>query len=694
MDGNHDRLALWLPVLFGTGIAVYFSLTFEPAFWLGGVSLVVFASVSVFLIFRRGFVFYLGVVGTLVSAGFSAAQLHAHLSDAPKIARKIGPVEISGRVLHVEPTENGVRVLLDTLVIPRLTPAGTPDRVRISVRGTDHGMAPGRQVRLLVILQPPPEPALPGGYDFARKAWFERIGAVGFSLGPPRSVSHAAGFSLRASVASLRQHATERILAAAPAGTGPVAAALMTGERRAIPEATLAAMRDSGLAHLLAISGLHIGLVAGLLFFAVRFVLSAVEPLALRCSTKKIAAVFAIAGAFGYLLISGGTIPTQRAFLMVAITLLAVLIDRNAISMRLVAVAATAVLLLAPESLLSASFQMSFAAVVALIAVYERVGGRLAARRRRNGLLVTIGLFFAATLLTTIIATVATSPFAAFHFNRLALYGLPANMLAVPLTALWIMPWSIAAFGLMPFGLESLALTPMGWGIEAVLAVAGSISALPGAVALIPPMPVLALGFIALGGLWACIWRGPWRWAAVPVVAAGLASPSFTTQPDMLVDAEGGQFAVRLAEGKVFLFPTAGKQFQQDMWLRHLTATEPVGTAGTPEPLTGAACDGRACIFELKNRTVSVIFDTAALAEDCGRVDHIILLARAPRRACVDDTVLISTFHLWRDGAHAVTFSESGARVRTAREIRGDRPWSRLSPQKRQYLRTSPTRQP
>lgn len=230
-------------------------------------------------------------------------------------------------------------------------------------------------------------------------------------------------------------------------------------------------MRDAGLAHLLAISGLHIGLVGGLLFFVVRLLLATSETLALRYPIKKWAALAAVAGSFGYLLVSGGTLPTQRAFLMLSLALLAVLIDRVAISMNLVAWAALVILMLVPESLLSVSFQMSFAAVVGLVAVYETAVLRHARGAGPAGPARRAGLYLGAVLLSTLVAGTATAPFALYHFNRFALYGVLANLIAVPLTALWIMPWAVVAFALMPFGLEAWALAPMGLGIEAVIAV-------------------------------------------------------------------------------------------------------------------------------------------------------------------------------------------------------------------------------
>lgn len=693
---NHDRFALWVPVLFGCGIAVYFLLPSEPLLWTGFVGFGGFAAVTLLLYRRRGAFFIASIAALASAAGFVGIQLRTNAVDAPKIEQRIGPVAVTGSIVHLEPKTNGVRLLLDQLSVERLEPSATPERIRLTVRYGGKDLRAGDRVHLLAILQPPPEPAIPGGFDFARKAWFERIGAVGFALGRPRATDPAEVGSFSVALARVRQFVTARILRAGDPATAPVAAALMTGERKAIPEQTLADMRDSGLAHLLAISGLHIGLIAGLLFFTVRLGLSAVEGVALRWPIKKIAAMTALAGAFCYLLISGSPIPTQRAFMMVAISLCAIMIDRNAISMRLVALAAVIVLLIAPESLLSASFQMSFAAVIGLVAVYEAAGSRLA-RARAGGVIVSrVWVFLAGTILTTMIASLATGPFAIYHFNRLALYGLLANLLAVPLTGLWIMPWAILAFLLMPFGLEEIALVPMGWGIDAVLAIAAWTASLPGAVALIPPMTTPVLCVVALAGLWLCLWRGPLRYASIPVLVVALGSLVFARTPDVLIDGEARLFAVRLGDGTVVMPPGNGNRFQRDIWLRHLTA--PAASDPPRDRVMGnggMACDRDACLIRLNGQTVSLVFGPAAMREDCARADHLILMTRSSRSFCHAGSVVGSTFGLWRDGAHAFYFSADGnVSVETARTLRGDRPWSRVSMRKRQYLRTSPTKQP
>ena len=322
--------------------------------------------------------------------GLNALQTAMSLAHRSLVLeRDVGPLWVSGRVIEIQNRTTGPRVVLDRLHLPRIEPAQTPSKARIRLHRKSE-LEIGQRISVLSKLSPPPEPVFPGAYDFQRRAWFEQLGAVGFALSRVRVVDDAVATdsgaaaepddvagtnTIALAIALLRQTIAERIRAAQPNPEGAIAAALITGDRSAIPADVIEAMRDSGLAHLLAISGLHMGLVAATIFFAVRAMLAMWERGTLRYPVKKWAAITAIVGSFAYLLLSGMTVPTQRAFLMTGIVLLAIILDRTAISLRLVAWAATFILLITPEAILGASFQMSFAAVVVLVAAYEMLRG-------------------------------------------------------------------------------------------------------------------------------------------------------------------------------------------------------------------------------------------------------------------------------------------------------------------------------
>ena len=306
LTAERDRWALWLPVAFGAGIGIYFSLDSEPPAWLGVAG---FASAVMLgcLCRRRAAPLLAAIALGALAAGFAVAQVRSALVAAPVIEKRMGSLVLSGRILELEPRGSRSRVTLGHLSIPDLAPEATPARVRITVSQDLAGLRPGDWLRLRAVLRPPPEPAAPGAFDFARQAYFQGLGGVGFATGKPRRIDPVegvvpgAGDPWRLWWSGLRHDIARRVLASLPGEAGAVAAALMTGKRGAIPERVMQNMRDSGLAHLLAISGLHVGLVAGLLFSGLRAMLALMPSLALRHPIKKWAAVAASLGAFAYL---------------------------------------------------------------------------------------------------------------------------------------------------------------------------------------------------------------------------------------------------------------------------------------------------------------------------------------------------------------------------------------------------------
>ncbi len=690
---ERERWALWVPVGLGSGIGIYFALPVEPAQWIGPFA-VLGAAFAAFAARARLAPLLLALAILTLAVGFAGAQLRTASLAAPALHKRLGAVEITGRVSAVEQFGKGRRLTLDRLSIGKLPAEKTPASIRLRDRRGTPFLKPGEWIRLRAVLMPPPRATTPGAFDFARRAYFRRIGAIGFVLSSPvidRSGNND-GNSFAIALARLRQTVTGRITGALDGAPGALAAALLTGERGGIPPDVMTAIRDSGLAHLLAISGLHLSLVALILFFSVRAGLAMSETMALRHPIKKWAALAALAGAGGYMLLTGATVPAQRATIMLAIVLLGVLVDRTAISMRLVAWAATAILLLAPESLLGVSFQMSFAAVIALVAVYEALRQRIAGwRGEGNRWFGRITAYAGGVLLTTFIAGLATAPFAVFHFNRFAFYGLAANMVAVPLTALWIMPWGLLALLLMPFGLEGLALGPMGWGLEAVIAVAKQVAGWPSAVAMLPAMPGWGLIAASLGGLWLTLWRGRWRFAGVPVVLLGLGAGLLVRTPDILVSEDGRLLAVKTRDGRMVLSSRRIGRFQGSSWLRR------AGQAASPDwpgKIASAdipmRCDALGCIYRARGHTVALVRDPRALDEDCARATAIV--ATIPvRRRCLSSGLVIDRFDLWRKGAHALTLLPGRIEVDTVRGRQGERPWTRR-PESTRRQRAGPRR--
>jgi len=688
LEAERDRWMLWLPVAFGLGIAGYFGLAGEPV--AGTAPLLLAVALLLVLLLRQRQAPLIGSIALAVAAaGFAAAQLRSDLVAAPILASETGPRAITGRILAIEASEQRPRVVLHRLTVSGLSEAETPDRVRLRLATVgSRDLRPGDWLRVVGVLRPPPQPSVPGGFDFARRAYFQGLGAVGYALGRAESIAVPAAYSeARATQwlaewrlwwAGWRAAVAERVRRQLQGDTGALAIALMTGDRSALSESLVESMRDSGLAHLLAISGLHMGLVAGILFFATRAALALLPGLALRFPIKKWAAVAALSGAFAYLNLSGATIPTQRAFVMVSLVLLAVLVDRTAISLRSVALAALLVLLLTPEALVSASFQLSFAAVVALVAAYEALTARFGPGRF-SGSLTRPASYVAGMALTSVIATAATTPFVIFHFNRLAVFGLAANLVAVPTTAFWIMPCALLAFALMPLGWEGPLLWLMGLGLDLVIAVAEAVAAWPGAVLAVPAMPVAGLAAAAAGGLWLCLWRRGWRLLGLPLLLAGLSSPLAGRPPDLLIGGDAQLFGLHEPGRALWLSSRRREGFAADQWMRRLGLTPgELRSWGPGEPAASGdlLCDSLGCLVRRGSHRVALLRDPRGLADDCRLASLLISWEPLRRADCPGPGLIIDRFDLWRRGAHAIWLSGPEPRVETVAGRQGDRPWS------------------
>ena len=691
LGAERERLALWLPVAFGIGIGAYFALDREPASWIGPA--VALAALAVAVSGRRSPLWViLGIAIAAAGLGMAAAQWRAQWVAAPVIEKRIGPVAVEGRVVEVEIRPEGRRVTFDRLTVAGLAQGQTPAQVRLVVRRPANQaiqgdqLFPGDRVTMRAVLLPAPAPAAPGAYDFQRDAWFMRLGGVGFTVGDirPQAGQPAREGSWTLWLNAARVAVVQRTLAVIPGAAGALAAALLTGEQGAVPAEVMGWMRDSGLAHILSISGLHISLVAAIAFFAVRGGLALVPFVALRYPIKKWAAVAAFLAITLYTLFATPGAPTQRSWLMTSVVLFAVVIDRTAISMRLIAWAAVVVLVLQPESLLGPSFQMSFAAVVALIAAWEILRARFSRWRAGGGWARRAGLELAAVCATTIIAGMASAPYALYHFNRFTAYGLAANFVAVPLTSVWVMPWAVIAFLLFPFGLERFALVPMGWGCEAVIWIAREVAGWGGAVALFPAMPMWGLVLATLGGLWLCLWQTRWRLWGAPVALLGLLSIAATRPPDVLISADAKLIAVRGADGLLEVSARRASKLTRETWLRRAGQEDADAWPSAGTSADGLlTCDPLGCIYKAGGQIVALVRHEAALPEDC-RHASVIVAAVPVRGTCPSASLVVDRFSVWRDGGHAVWLDRGAVRAQSVRAARGERPWVPPPPTPRQ----------
>jgi competence protein ComEC len=581
----------------------------------------------------------------------------------------------------VSPGAGGPRVLIAPVQISRLAPENTPKRVRVTL-DADDVPAPGQAIRLRAMLGPPPPPAAPGAYDFARDAWFHGVGGVGFVIGAPRpTVLDAPPWRLRAAMAvnAFRWRLASRIVRDMGVERGGIAAAMVTGHEAWITQDQTDAMRASGLAHILSISGLHMAIVGGFLFGLVRLGVAAWPWAALRVPGKKVAALAGLAAIGTYLVISGAPPPALRAAITATVAFAAILFDRQAVTLHGLAIAALIILMVQPESAGAPGFQMSFAATAALVALAEAwprpvreisVPWPIRVFQAASGwLAVSIGASF--------VAGMATGPFAMQHFNRVAVWGLPANLAVAPLSSFVIMPFLAVGAALEPFGLGGPFLTVAGWGIGAMMWIANSFAGAGGAQRIVASGPPFTLALAFLGLMLLCLWRGRLRWIGAPLALAVALWPR-PTPPDVWIAPDGTTAAVRQGREAVLLRPDA-RRFGAELWGRRRGLIVPEGA--TPSPLY--ACDRRSCAPTAKAPVALALSwsktapDSEGLAAMCAQAQIVVLRGAAPVTppACRDRVVLDADD--FAVGGAAELYRRNGDWwIVWAQPLRGVRPWT------------------
>ena len=640
LQAESDRWFLWLPVLFAGGIIVYFALVDEPSLRTAAALLTAALGITIFV---RHAPLGLCIGGALLAfaGGFVVAKLRTETVRAPVLAEELRYVRVTGFVEAHELRDKGrARLTLRVLSLGDLTPDDLPYRVRVTMPANDASEVKiGEIVTLSATLQPPPEPIAPGSFDFARQAWFDRLGATGYATS---KVLPAAGamslpwdLALWSQVDALRAAVNARIRTALPDETGAIAVALITGDRGGVSKEVTEAMRDSGLAHILAISGLHMAIMAGTVFWLARALLALVPALVLRYPIKKWAAAIALGAATFYLALSGASVPTVRSWIMMSIVLIAVMLDRPALTMRNVALAAMIILLVAPELLFDPSFEMSFAAVIALVALYEWLSRRqwygprdispvFRGLRKGGGLIVGAGI-------TTLVAGTAVAPFALYHFHRMTHYGLFANLIAAPLVSLLVMPMALLSLIAMPFCLEAFPLAAMGAGIDLMVATGKEVASWPGAVSILPQISGTALVLIVLGMVWICLWQTRLRALGLVIAAAGLALAPQANRPDLLIERQGATTALLAETGNLVFPPATAASYSTDNWLLADGDERDVSVARDEGDFR---CDSLGCIGTVKGRTVALVRHPAALEEDCRVADIVIAPLHGRQMPC------------------------------------------------------------
>lgn len=650
LQAARGTLFPWIAVLIGCGIGAWFSVPEEPG--AAGYALAALALVAgAVLGWRSDLARPLGLGLAALAAGWIAAGIRAHALDAPMLTfRYYGPVE--GRIVEIDRSQSdALRLTLDQVVLREVTPERTPVRVRISLQEDQEWLVPipGQVVILTANLAAPDGPVEPGAFDFRRMAFFDQLGAVGYTRTPVLLLEEPSGAALP--IDRLRSWLTQGMLAHMDGQAGAFAAGAMTGDRSAITEDTVQALRDSSLAHLLAISGMNMAFLTGFVFALFRYGLALIPFVALRVNTKKVAAVVSLGVALFYLLLSGANVATERAFIMISVVLGAVLLDRRALSLRSVAVAALILMLMKPESLLEPGFQMSFAATIALIVGFQALDGSIYRQQVPRWLMPVFTL-----VLSSLIGGLSTAPYAAAHFNRFTDYGLLANVLTVPVMGAVIMPAGAVAALLAPLGLAWLPLWFMEQGARWILFVAREISSWEGSVTAIPAPGPWVIPMLTLGAIWLILLRGRVQAVGLVPVVAAFVLWALVERPLLLISGDGRLVGLAGAEGRV-LSAAKGGGFAAENWLQNDGDLAPQDAAAARPGFEGNKGERWFDLGGLRAVALSGKGAQEKLAGVCARADLVILAARAEAAPAgcplIDESVLRETGPLavWQDGA-------------------------------------------
>lgn len=666
LERARGSLFPWVPVLIGCGIGWWFALPWEPSLGHYVIALCVIGGAVACWWLGPDILQPLWVIGICLAVGWVACGVRVWIVATPMLEfRYYGPV--TGRVVEIDRSQtDALRLTLDDVCLERVSFDRTPVRVRISLRGRSIGYpaGPGDVIMLTAHLSAPDGPAEPGTFDFRRMAFFDGLGAVGYTTAPIVLWQSAAPAARP--IDRLRSHLSAAMMKAMPSQAGAFAAGAMTGDRSGITQDTVADLRDSSLAHLLAISGMNLAFLIGFVFALIRYGLALVPFVALRINTKKVAAWVSLAVAAFYLALSGANVATERAFIMVCVVLGAVLLDRKALTLRSAALAGIILLLWQPESLLEPGFQMSFAATVALIAGFREMDRRVAAARMPRWVSAVFTL-----VLSSVIGGVATAPYAAAHFNRFTDYGLVANLLTVPVMGAVVMPSGAVAALLAPVGLADLPLWVMERGAAWILMIAHWVAGWEGAVTPIPAPPTGSLGVLTLGALWIILWRGWGRALGVVPIVAALVLWSVAARPAILISGDGALVGVLGPDGRA-LSAKRGAGFAARNWLENDGDLVGQDKAAARAGLSGAEGERQFLVSGVTGIALKGRGAADRLANACVAADIVIISALIddPPRGCL----VLDQRKLRQTGPLALHPAEGGLRVELARAAH--RVWS------------------
>jgi competence protein ComEC len=683
-EAEERRLSLWIAVAAIAGVSLYFAADREAPLWLSTIVAVTSAVVA-YAARHRAFAFAALIVLAALNAGFCSAGWRTARVATPMLDH-IRIVKFKGYVEELDLRPVGARMVVSVDDPGDMPPSIAPRQVRVTMRDAPE-IAAGDYVALTARLLPPSHAVLPNGYDFARDAFFSGIGAVGSTLGEvvktPAPGDAPVSNRFYAAIDHLRNALALRVNAIIGGDEGAIAAAMVTGKRDFLSDNAKDLIREAGIFHIITISGLQMTLVAGIFFWTARRLLALSSTLALRYPIKKWAAVIAMVGAIAYDLCTGSRVGTQRALFMTLIVLGAVIVDRRALTMRNLALAVLIVVALEPEAVLGVSFQLSFAAVGALIAVLEARLDRFEpaddpfaptkSAFAKGGLLAHLMEKPLALLVATCFATSATASFMAYHFHDLSPYVLIGNPLTLTIIEFFAVPGALIGTALYPLGLDAPVWLYVGLGIKFILWAARHIAEAPGSTLHLRAFAPFALPFLSLAVASVLIWRS-WlmRATAIPFLILGLYGAASGPRYDVIIPPDGAQAAIRDADGALTVIGKRFNSYAASQWL----AADGDGRDPDKARAIDQPCDRLGCTGALaQGLSLAVVEDRLAFDEDCERA--LVIVTRLTAPAGCKAAFILDDHRLASTGAVGLTISEDGTVAMTTDRSAGqDRPWS------------------
>lgn len=664
----------WLPVALGAGIIAYSALAFEPdraSIYYSLLAAILLLLLSSLLPRGKMVLVYLAIA----LIGFTAATYQTGRFETGNLHEPLFVENMRAKVIAVVPDESRQSALLEVQWIKGLEPHEIPRRVRLSLRGKDNRLEPGQVIEARGKIFPPSPPLLPGGYDFARYFFYRDIHGVGYLIPPAKVISSESQSSFSADFQHARQRLEEWLLKSIPSPANGIAVALVTGDTLSIDPKAEEAVRSSGLAHILSISGMHMTIVCGFFFVGFRFLLAGIPRIANHADIKKISSLLALAAGFAYLALADFPVSAVRAYVMMFFFFLGVLLDRQAITVRSLAWAALAIMLVQPSSLFEAGFQLSFIATLALV-VFYRQSAFYWERRMQEEIkwwqwpFIYVG----GLILTSLVASMATAPFVAAYFNIFNAYSILANLLALPLLSFLIMPALLFGMALAPLGLSEPFMMVAGTGIDWMVDSSAWVTSLPGANWYIPPLMPGASLLIGAGMLVILLTYGKWRWLGLAPIFIALLSAFAYQPPDILVDRELRHVALQDKDGEWWLWRgRSNRSFTAKYWQEKQGIELRVWDFD--DDLPGLFCTRTGCSWRKNGQRIILPWRESYIPEACARGGDLII-TRYPLPLECKNIKRITPAELERGGGMAVWLKQEGIEIKSGCGEERNRPWS------------------